>query len=405
MTAATSTIRSERVLVRAVVFFRLGGLAQIGCALVTAHDRYPSLSPVVLLAALVWAESLAFIVGCLRRQHVPEGWLLADTVFCAFFLVAGAHVVSAQDGHSWAYFAYPFTIVTSVGIGVGLRKLTHVLVMTVVLSLSYAFSAVLLHHDPIWNVVPNSMSYYANTVVAWAVARNLRGTAQQLSVTHTAELEQARKLAEAQQRARYSRLLHDRVLQTLEALGNGTLVPDVEVRRYIAAEAAWLRAFVETGEPLRAGDLYADLQSVVRHKALAGLRVEFNATALLHDHVLRTSVPDRVREALLGAVDEALTNVLKHAAVRDAVLQVGYSQECLRVTVVDHGRAFDPHHVREGVGLRESIRGRMADVGGAARIESTPGSGTCVELSVPYQRARRAGSTASRRLSSAATLS
>jgi signal transduction histidine kinase len=59
----------------------------------------------------------------------------------------------------------------------------------------------------------------------------------------------------------------------------------------------------------------------------------------------------------------------------------------LTVSVLDHGAGFDPARTPPGMGLRESITRRLADAGGAATVQSAPGEGTYVELTVPLSRA------------------
>jgi signal transduction histidine kinase len=51
--------------------------------------------------------------------------------------------------------------------------------------------------------------------------------------------------------------------------------------------------------------------------------------------------------------------------------------------VEDSGRGYDPGWVPAGTGQRRSIIERVAEVGGVATIDSTPGLGTRVRLWVP----------------------
>jgi len=54
----------------------------------------------------------------------------------------------------------------------------------------------------------------------------------------------------------------------------------------------------------------------------------------------------------------------------------------LTVSIVDRGQGFDPTQAGTGVGVAGSTQGRLADVGGTARLGSAPGQGTAVELIV-----------------------
>ena len=52
------------------------------------------------------------------------------------------------------YFRYPFCVVTCYGIGIAFPRLSAVIAVTMVLSGGYALSAIAIHHDPGWNVMP-----------------------------------------------------------------------------------------------------------------------------------------------------------------------------------------------------------------------------------------------------------
>jgi two-component system sensor histidine kinase DegS len=87
-------------------------------------------------------------------------------------------------------------------------------------------------------------------------------------------------------------------------------------------------------------------------------------------------------------VQEALTNVVKHAAARTVHLRLAYQARGLRLSVSDDGRGFsaDPGFQSYGghwglLGMRE----RVAQIRGRLRVRSTSGEGTEVVLLVPYR--------------------
>ncbi len=55
------------------------------------------------------------------------------------------------------------------------------------------------------------------------------------------------------------------------------------------------------------------------------------------------------------------------------------------VSVRDDGVGFDPGRIREGLGLRISIRDRLANVGSRSEVRSNPSRGTEVQLWVPLR--------------------
>jgi two-component system nitrate/nitrite sensor histidine kinase NarX len=87
---------------------------------------------------------------------------------------------------------------------------------------------------------------------------------------------------------------------------------------------------------------------------------------------------------VLHVVQEALSNVRKHAAARQVGVTL-WHEPALRIEVRDDGRGFaaasaapDDTHV----GLR-IMRERAAGIGAEVQVHSVPGQGTCVTLSLP----------------------
>ncbi len=166
--------------------------------------------------------------------------------------------------------------------------------------------------------------------------------------------------------------LHDTAAATLMMIGAGaTVSPDrlrAQARRDIEALRS-LGSVVQAGSTnLRAAIVELSSQTDLIVKVVGGHGV---------------SVPADVATAVIGAVRESLTNVERHAGTSHAEVVIASGA----VTVTDRGSGFDveeqacvkvtPGHSR---GLRSSIHGRMADIGGAATVSSTPGAGTSVVL-------------------------
>jgi signal transduction histidine kinase len=259
-----------------------------------------------------------------------------------------------------------------------------------VLALSYSAAAVVLHHDPAWNVLPNTVSYFANNGVSWAFSRLLRRNGTAVDAARAQAVARADELAQERERLRHSRLLHDHVLQTLETLARGSWIADIDLRAHVAADAAWLRALVEGTAPAaedgsEPSDLGTALQRTVQAPLRTGLSIELNISALTtpDSGAQIAALPTQMVTALTAAVHEALTNVAKHAGVTTAVVRAAAAGHELRVSVLDHGCGFDTATVRRGIGLNQSILARMTAAGGSARISSSPGTGTYIELCVP----------------------
>jgi signal transduction histidine kinase len=110
-------------------------------------------------------------------------------------------------------------------------------------------------------------------------------------------------------------------------------------------------------------------------------------------------VPAEVETTLYRVVQEALTNVLKHASARQVSIVLERRARQLRLVVEDDGSGFDPDEARSqaavsgrsngkagysGLGL-SGMRERLALIGGSLRIESAHGVGTTLYVQVPLE--------------------
>jgi len=95
------------------------------------------------------------------------------------------------------------------------------------------------------------------------------------------------------------------------------------------------------------------------------------------------SVPDAAGTALVLAATQAMVNSVNHAGegVAREVLVRGLPNDGVEIVVSDEGAGFDPGAIpHERLGVRISILERVNSIGGAARVESTPGAGTRITL-------------------------
>jgi signal transduction histidine kinase len=182
-----------------------------------------------------------------------------------------------------------------------------------------------------------------------------------------------------EERAEISAHLHDSVLQTLALVqqrSNDPKAVEALARRQERELRAWLgrRAAPGGAETLGAA-LEAAAGEVERDH---GARVEVVSVG---------EVPlDERAQALVAAAREAMVNAAKFGAgsVVDVFAEAGDDQ--VEVFVRDRGPGFDPAAVAaDRRGVRESIIGRMERNGGRAMINSRPGEGTEVELTMPVK--------------------
>jgi len=99
-------------------------------------------------------------------------------------------------------------------------------------------------------------------------------------------------------------------------------------------------------------------------------------------------LPMPITTTAFRVVQEALTNVLKHASARQASLLVERRARELAITVEDDGRGFDVEAMlarasdEDRLGLL-GMRERVALVSGTVTIDSIPGHGTTVIVRIP----------------------
>jgi signal transduction histidine kinase len=92
-----------------------------------------------------------------------------------------------------------------------------------------------------------------------------------------------------------------------------------------------------------------------------------------------------VETALYRVVQEALTNVIKHAQATRVGVLLERRRDRVQAIVEDNGLGFDPAAINqtERLGLL-GIKERADMLGGSVAIESAPGSGTTLFVEVPY---------------------
>ncbi|MBE7198815.1 MAG: PAS domain-containing protein, partial [Parafilimonas terrae] len=211
-----------------------------------------------------------------------------------------------------------------------------------------------------------------------------------------------RRLGEAQEneQRRIARELHDQVGQTVTGLSLGLKGLERLIAGYAEDEAhrhvQWLQSLAgEIGRDIHraAVDLRPTaLDDLGLREALANLLRQWT---LRHDirsdfQVLGESVrlPAAVETAIYRIVQEALTNVLKHARATTVSVSVEQRAEEVRVIIEDDGAGFDSEAeptpaAKPRLGL-SGIRERLSLLRGSLSLETSPGSGTTLYVRIPY---------------------
>ncbi|EDY46842.1 MacS family sensor histidine kinase [Streptomyces sp. SPB074] len=192
------------------------------------------------------------------------------------------------------------------------------------------------------------------------------------------------------ERERLARDIHDGVLQVLAMVQRrGTALGGeaAELGRLAGEQETTLRALVRGGPPPAAASPAPDPGAPLDLMAL--LAPLASARTSLAGPGTPVPLPAHAARELTAAVSAALDNVARHAGEdARAWLLVEDEADAVLVTVRDDGPGIPEGRLAEAaeqgrLGVAQSIRGRLADLGGSADLLSVPGQGTEVELRLP----------------------
>jgi len=112
------------------------------------------------------------------------------------------------------------------------------------------------------------------------------------------------------------------------------------------------------------------------------LDLDLRMGSALQELDLRKGIPEELRLILYRVVEEALTNVIKHAQATKVEVWAEVESGSVAVAVADNGRGFVVEDVTPGVGLR-LIQEYVTAAKGAVEFRSRPQSGATVRVSLP----------------------
>jgi len=226
---------------------------------------------------------------------------------------------------------------------------------------------------------------------------------EELEIAHLQLSEYAAQLEDltlANERQRLARELHDTLAQglvglilqleaTASHLQNGHYERAQEIVRHAMSRAretpADARRAISDLREIQARPGAGDVVEIVRTEAqrfttATGIPCKVDAVSV-------TGVPERISEHAQRIVSEALSNVARHAQAQQTWVSLSCRSECLNISIRDDGIGFNPGTQTPSsghyglLGMRE--RARLA--GGRLNIESAPGTGTTIELTLPLK--------------------
>ncbi|MFH1008232.1 MAG: GAF domain-containing protein [Candidatus Latescibacterota bacterium] len=208
------------------------------------------------------------------------------------------------------------------------------------------------------------------------------------------------RLVEVQEveRRHLARELHDEIGQVLTGLKlalemSGRIAEDAIRDEPLSLVNQLLRQVRDLSLDLRPamlddlGLLPALLWQFERYTAQTHIRVRFN-----HSGLEKRRFAGQWETASYRIVQEALTNVARHAEVDEVAVRVWTTHDALCMDVQDQGTGFDPEATLSGasgglIGMRE----RVVLLGGHLKVASTPGAGTHLAAVLPLGKATLKG--------------
>ena len=219
-----------------------------------------------------------------------------------------------------------------------------------------------------------------------------------IALEHATMAARLQSVAVIEERSRIAREMHDSLaqilgylgleLQTLEALARQGATEQLleqlqSARKTIKSAQADVRENILSLRTTLAGDkgLYAALQEYVDEFGVqTGIRAR-----LSHPAGAPPPLAPLAEAQLVRIVQEALTNVRKHADAHSVNVNLSLQVDRLRVQIVDDGAGFDPE---KSAGNRhfglQTMRERAESAGGVLVVHSHKGEGTRVELVLPF---------------------
>ena len=215
-------------------------------------------------------------------------------------------------------------------------------------------------------------------------------------VTERNRAEHALRTVREAERNRIARELHDSILQDIVyALQEIQILQVTSANGGDPALQESADALRRSVEGLRAAIFELRLKETAERSFVSSLKdlVDLNRRMargryeidLVVGDGVPPGLPGRPGRELVRIVQEALTNVRRHAAASRVRVELGVEEDVLYAEVRDDGAGFDPGEARAGIG-QYSMRQRALDLGGRVEVEGEPGRGTRVLLRVPLSR-------------------
>ncbi|WP_327583240.1 DUF5931 domain-containing protein [Nonomuraea sp. NBC_00507] len=246
-----------------------------------------------------------------------------------------------------------------------------------------AVAAAVVAAGDLWFVRTPDESVVINGAVLLFLAGVVVGHVARLAKQAEERMQRAIEMEAAQrERDRLARDIHDSVLQVLALVqrrGRQIGGEAAELGRLAGEQEAALRELIATRPAAPEGT--TDLRSLLLRYVSPEVTVSTPATPLI--------LPAETARGAAAAVKAALDNVRAHCGPQARAWVLAESgEETVTVSIRDDGPGIPDGRLDQAradgrLGVAESIRGRVAEVGGQVSIVSVPGQGTEVEITLP----------------------
>jgi signal transduction histidine kinase len=205
--------------------------------------------------------------------------------------------------------------------------------------------------------------------------------------------------AQEEERGRIARELHDELGQVLTGLAIGLrgvqsslADPDLSLRQLGELEKVAVQALTEMRHlvtelrPAVLDDM--GLEAALRHYIDRFITLTDVETSLVLKDIQRR-LPSDIETILFRIAQEALTNIARHSGAKHAWVDLSHAEDHASLQIEDDGSGFDPEEVfegddRTGCGLL-GIQERVKLANGEVRIQSSPGQGTTLRITIPLE--------------------
>lgn len=212
-------------------------------------------------------------------------------------------------------------------------------------------------------------------------------------------LHRLRRRAGAAERARFARELHDGAVQSLIAVEMqvDVLRRQSEAGKPIGSELGRIQGLLreevlklrELMQQMKAIDVDAQRLLGVLNDTVERFQRETGISARFVTEIESLDMPQRVCREILRIVQEGLVNVRKHSGARHALVRLGSNPTRWSLTMEDDGKGFPFSGRYNQAQMDEAGKGpmiikeRVSLIAGELTVESNPGQGTRLEISVP----------------------